>query len=113
MTPLSKQPSREWIEAKKIVNKADKPNLEKLMEAPKIFSGSHGNFKKEFHDLKKGSILLFRRNKIEIFYRWAVCFNCQDTRWEKFVAYDNENDLTYVKYLIKKGETVVDKKDSL
>lgn len=105
MTPLSTQPSREWAIAKRIVDKADKPSLERIMKAPKKITGSHGKYKQS-HELTVGFIKLYFFNKVEVFYKWAVCSDCKETRWEKFIAFDAANGLVYEKYLIKKGEIV-------
>lgn len=105
MTLSSKQPSQVWVVAKRIVDKAEKPSLERLMKAPKKLVGYHGKYK-QTHDLTMSFIKLFSQNKVEVFYKWAVCSDCQETRWEKLVAFDSRSCLVYEKYLVKKGEIV-------
>lgn len=94
-----------WGEIKQRVDNLHEPKDESLVIADPKNEGVHGSDK---HALTKYEMVFDKDpdGLWEILFSWSRCENCSETRWKKFTAINNRDNVVYQRYLQRHGVSV-------
>jgi hypothetical protein len=92
-----------WAVAKRIVDQAKEPEWVELADVPALTIGQHGEGK-HTHELQRTNKEYEVYPKITVVFSYAVCPKCKEARWKKFIAWNNYENLSYEREIIKQGE---------